>query len=67
VQPLSNDRVNVTWPSVAGKIYVIHGSTDGQTWQPFSAPLTATGLQMNHTFTPPNARDFCFLRIEVLR
>jgi hypothetical protein len=67
VQPLSNDRVNVTWPSVAGKIYVIHGSTEGQTWQPFSAPLTATGLQMNHTFTPPNARDFCFLRIEVLR
>jgi hypothetical protein len=67
VQLLSNNQVSVTWPSADGKTYIIHGSVDGHTWQPFSAPLTASGSQVNHVLTPPNSGGLCLFRIEALR
>jgi hypothetical protein len=66
-QVLSNNRVSVTWPAADGKTYIIHGSTDGRTWQPFSAPLKATGSQLNHIITPPSTGNACLLKLEALK
>jgi len=48
---LTGGRVEVTWPSVAGKTYRLLGSGDGTTWQSLSGEIRATGAQGSYTFT----------------
>jgi hypothetical protein len=66
VQLLANNRVTVTWPASDGKIYQLLGSTDGRTWQPYSAPMRSTGSQVTHTLTAPTTSNFCLFRIEAI-
>jgi hypothetical protein len=66
VQMLGNNRVTVTWPATDGKLYQLLGSTDGRTWQSFSAPLEAIGSQVSHTLTVPGTGKHCFFKIEAI-
>ena len=66
VQMLANNRVTVTWPSADGKFYQLFGSTDGRSWQPYTAPMRSTGNQLSHTLTAPTASNFCLFRIEAI-
>jgi hypothetical protein len=61
---LSNNRVEVTWPSVAGKTYRLLGSTDGQTWQSHGSDIRATGDQSSYTFT--TSGGFSLFKIELI-
>ena len=66
VQVLGNNRVTVTWPATDGKSYQLLGSTDGRTWQLFTAPTRAIGSQVSHTLTVPGTGNYCYFKIEVI-
>ena len=61
---LSNNRVEVAWPSVVGKTYRLLRSTDGKTWQSFAGEIRATDAQTSYTFTS-NGGFFLF-KIELI-
>ncbi len=61
---LSNNRVEVTWPSVAGKTYRLLGSTDGNNWTSYGGDIRATGTQSSYTFTTNGG--FSLFKIELI-
>jgi hypothetical protein len=61
---LSNNRVEVTWPSVAGKTYRLLASTDGRNWQTYGGEMRANGPQTSYTFT--SSGGFFLFKIELI-
>jgi hypothetical protein len=61
---LSNNRIEVTWPAVAGKTYRLLGSTDGTSWQAYGGELRATGAQGSYTFT--SGGGFYLFKVELI-
>jgi hypothetical protein len=61
---LANNLVRLDLPSVPGKTYQILGSTDGQTWVPYSSPLRATADQTSVTVPAP-AGSFYFFKLQL--
>ncbi|MDX1952457.1 MAG: S8 family serine peptidase [Verrucomicrobiota bacterium] len=67
VQPtiFPDGRVQLRWLSVPGFIYRVTGSSDLETWTPYSDWLRASGEEMIHTFSPNGTNSEHLFRIEV--
>jgi hypothetical protein len=62
---LSNNRVQLAWPSAAGKTYRIMGSRDGVVWEAFSVPIRASAGQSTFTIPAPAGQAW-FFKIELM-
>ncbi len=56
--------VNLSWQSVAGKVYQVQvASKSGQTWNPSGPPLKGTGGSLTAAVTPENSRMLARLQV----
>ena len=64
---LSNNRVQLTWPSVPGKSYRLLGSPNARVWEPQAADLRADSEQASLIISQPAAAAIYFYKIEVVQ
>lgn len=64
---LTGNRIQLAWPSVAGKTYQILGSSDGSSWQTFSAMVHANaGGETSSVVVLPSGSRVYFFKVEVI-
>ena len=62
---LPNRTVRLTWPSTAGRLYVLEGSQDLITWSSYTDPMTGIGGTMSVVLPALDAQIPYFFRVKV--
>ena len=62
---LSDGRVQLSWPAVSGYSYRVIGSTDAQTWTPYTSWVRSTATKMVQTLPPLAPAAGYFFQVEV--
>jgi hypothetical protein len=62
---LPDGRVQLTWPAATGRIYRVLGSTDAQTWTPYTPWIRSNGSVLRHILPALSAETGRYFQLEV--